>query len=136
MNETENKHSVCAANCPLNRVITVHDIGFANRGYDDPEAIEYYSTPLYFCRRKPTARHIVAHSIQEIASFNIPTLDIKKVKKPGWRGFLGLCEVKWTKTGEVTGGLLEFVNGDTLCVSETLEELKSLIEGGKIEETK
>ena len=45
MNETENKHSVCAANCPLNRVITVHDIGFADYGYDDPEAIEYYSTP-------------------------------------------------------------------------------------------
>ena len=133
MNETENKQQVCAANCPLNRVITVHDIGFADYGYDDPEAIEYYSTPLYFCRRKPTARHIVAHSIQEIASFHIPTLDFKKVKKPGWSGFWGLCEVKWTKTGEVTGGWIKFVNGDTIYVSETLEELKSLIEGTKEE---
>lgn len=136
MTETENHQSICAANCPLNMVITVHDIGFADRGYDDPEAIEYYSTPLYFRRRKPTARHIVAHSIQEIDSFNIPTLDIKKVKKPGWRGFLGLCEVKWAKTGEVTGGWIKFVNGETIYVSETLEELKTLIEGTKKEETK
>lgn len=134
MDETENKQSFCAANCPLNRVITVHDIGFADRGYDDYEAIEYYSTPLYFCSRLPTAHHIVAHSIQEIDSFNIPTLDIKKVKKPGWRGFLGQCEVKWTKTGEVTGGWIKFVNGETIYVSETLEELKSLIEGTKKEE--
>lgn len=78
----------------------------------------------------------MVHSILEIASFNIPTLDIKKVKKPGWRGFLGLCEVKWTKTGEVTGGLIKFVNGDTICVSETSEELKSLIEGNAKEEAK
>ena len=136
MNETENKQQVCAANSPFNRVITVHDIGFAYRGYDDPAAIEYYSTPLYFCRRKPTARHIVVHSIQEIASFNIPTLDIKKVKKPGWRGFLGCCEAKWTKTGEVTGGWIKFVHGETIYVSETLEELKSLIGGTKKAETK
>lgn len=78
----------------------------------------------------------MAHSIQEIDSFNIPTLDIKKVKKPGWRGLLGCCEVKWTKTGEVTCGWIKFVNGETIYVSETLAELKSLIEGGKKEETK
>ena len=136
MNETENRQAVCAANCPLNRVVTVHEIGFAYRGYDDPEAIEYYSTPLYFCSRKPTARHIVVHSIQEIDSFNIPTLDIKKVKKPGWRGFLGCCEVKWTKTGEVTGGWIRLDNGQTIYVQENLEELKNLIEGNAKEEAK
>lgn len=119
--------------CPLNRVVTVHEIGYAEKNfYDD----DIHETPPYFVPQYPRVRHFAVHACKEIDGFCLPTMKFEKVRKPGWRGLVLSDDFKWTQTGEVTGGWIRLDNGWTIYVKETLEELKNLIEGNAKEEAK
>lgn len=134
MNETENKHSVCAANCPLNRVVTVHEIGYERHSVYIEESIDLIETTPHLVKYKePKERDFLLHSFKEIGSFALPVFKFNKVKKRGFFGWLGEAELHWEKKEDVVGGWIRLDNGETIWVSETFEELKSLIEGLKKE---
>lgn len=135
MNETENKQQVCAANCPLNRVVTVHQIGYRDNTYYDDEAIETYQVPWHLVEFKNIrTHHFALHAIKEIGGFDLPVFNFKKVREPGFWGRFGCSTMTYSKVKEVSGGWIRLYNGEFLCLSETYEELKELIEGGKKEE--
>lgn len=132
MNETENKQQVCAANCPLNRVVTVHEIGYRDHAYYYDEAIEVCQVPWHLVEFKNIRKHHFAlHAIKEIGGFDLPVFEFKKVRKPGIWGWLGCSTVEWKTVKEVSGGWIRLYNGEWVFVSETYEELKELIEGSE-----
>ena len=122
--------------CPLNRVVTVHEIGYAEKNFYDSGAIEIYETPPYFVPQYPRVRNFAVHAFKEIDGFCLPTMKFEKVRRPGWKSFVLSDIFKWTKTGEVSGGWIRLDNGQTIYVQETLEELKNLIEGNAKEDAK
>ena len=135
MNETENKQQDYAANRPLNRFVTVHQIGYRDHAYYDAEAIEDYQVPWHLVEFKNIAkRHLAIHAIKEIGGFDLPVFKFEKVRKPGFLGLLGCSTVSYSKEKEVSGGWIRLYDGEFLCLAETYEELKSLIEGEKKEE--
>ena len=119
--------------CSLDRIVTVHEIGFPDSGWYDSD---FYSTSTYFVKREPRERLLALHAIKEIGNFTIPTLQFKRVKKPGFWGWLGDHRLEEEKTGEVSGGWLRLDNGHVVYVSEPAEALKNLIEGNAKEEAK
>lgn len=134
MNKTENRQAVCAANCPLNRVVTVHEIGYERHSVYIEESIDLIKTTPHLVKDGDLReRHFALHSFKEIGSFALPVFKFKKVKKQGFRGWLGEVELHWEKMEDVVGGWIRLDNGETIYVSETYEELKSLIEGVKKE---
>lgn len=136
MNETENKHSVCAANCPLNRVITVHEIGGKSSLYiDDNGAL--YEAPSHFEKyEKERTHHFLLHAIKEIGPCDLPVLEFRKIRRPGFLGWLGESAVECKKIKEVSGAWITTSDGEKILVSETVEELKKLIEDTNEEEPK
>ena len=129
MNETENKLSVCAANCPLNRVITVHEIGHREHKYWNSH-LDSFVGPLHLVEYKIVqCRHFPLHAIKEIGGFYLPVFEFKEKKNPGFSGWLGGSTVEYKKVKDVSGGWIRIDDDELICVSETYEELKSFIEG-------
>ena len=134
MNETENKQQVCAANCPLNRVITVHEIGEKTSLYQANNG-EFYGVPSHFGKyEKERTHHFLLHAIKEIGPFDLPVFEFKEKKNPGFSGWLGGSTVEYKKVKDVSGGWIRLDDDETIYVSESFEELKKLIEGTKKEE--
>ena len=113
--------------CPLNRVVTVHEIGFTDSGYMDSDR-NYYNTPTYFVEREPRKRDFTVHAIKEIGNFTAAIFKFRTVEKSGLLGWLGECELKMDKTGEVSGGWVRLDDGSKVFVSETADQLKKIIE--------
>ena len=135
MNETENKHSVCAANCPLNRVVTVHEIGYNSHHFYRVASLDLRDTPPHLVKYQcPQERSFTMQSFREIGSFALPVFEFKEVKKRGFLGWLGECVLHWEKKDFVQGGWIRLDNGETIWVSETYDELKKIIEGEKKDE--
>lgn len=86
MNETENKQQVCAANCPLNRVITVHEIGHREHKYWNSN-LDSFVVPWHLVEYKNVrCHHFLLHAIKEIGWFDLPVFEFKEKKNPGFSG--------------------------------------------------
>lgn len=101
MNETEKIEPVCATNCPLNRVVTVHEIGCIEYEYRnshfDSFAVPYHLVEFKYMR----THHFALHAIKEIGRFDLPVFEFKEKKSPGISGWLGSTTVKWTKVNSM-----------------------------------
>lgn len=109
------------------KIITVLEIGFADNGHFDEDAIEFIDHETHFIRyRHSKTRYLVSSSIVEIGEFELPVTKINYIKPKHW----WQCRrVEVETVGRCSGSWVVLSDGRKIYVHETLEELTKMIEG-------
>ena len=111
------------------KVITVHETGYAERGHVTDDEMHYIPCGEHFVKRpEPLRRNVVTSSLKTIDDFELPVYRFQRRRKKTW-WFFGRDVWVYKKVDTARGSILGFLDGTSMFVKETESSVRQMIEG-------